>query len=648
MNQSMNPKTRIPYQELLNPSQYEAVIFDDGPLLVIAGAGSGKTRTLTYRVARLVEDGVPPASILLLTFTRKASQEMLNRATELLDNRCERVSGGTFHSFANAALRRYAGLVDFDSRFTIIDRADMEGLISLLRKETGLGAGARSFPRKQTLAGIFSRAANKVLSVEDIVYDDYPHFEPYLEPITELHGAYQAYKASHNFMDYDDLLINLNRLLSEHPEARDKVSRNYQYIMVDEYQDTNQIQAEIMYLLAQKNHNIMVVGDDSQSIYAFRGAEIENILSFPQHFPDTTVIRLEENYRSVQPVLNLANAIIDNAMYKYTKTLFSRKKGDNLPVLVRAGSENSQSRFILDRIKDLSLQQVPLNQIAVLFRAGFHSFDLEIELGKHQVPFVKVGGFKFMESAHIKDVLAHLKVIHNADDEISWLRILTKLDKIGPKTAKNLITALEAEKNGFQGITNIDIRASLQTSMASLQTAFADIDPEAMSIAEMGENILSYYLPILEKTYDDHPRRAKDLEQLISIMDRYDHLETFLTDMAIEPPNTSLDQSFSMETSRGNRLTLSTIHSAKGLEWHTVFIIWALDGRFPSMHALNKEEDLEEERRLMYVATTRAKENLFITYPTQAYDRATAMMLNRPSSFLKDIPYDLLEIESVW
>jgi DNA helicase-2/ATP-dependent DNA helicase PcrA len=644
----MSPKTPIPYQELLNPSQYEAVLFDKGPLLVIAGAGSGKTRTLTYRVARLVEDGIPPASILLLTFTRKASQEMLKRATELLDNRCERVSGGTFHSFANAVLRRYAALVGFDSRFTIIDRADMESLISLLRKETGCGADIRSFPKKQTLAGIFSRAANKVLPVEDVVYDDYPHFEQILEPIAELHEAYQAYKVSHNLMDYDDLLINLNRLLREHAEARDKISSDYQYMMVDEYQDTNQIQAEIMYLLAEKNHNIMVVGDDSQSIYAFRGAEIENILSFPQHFPDATVIRLEENYRSVQPVLNLANAIIDNAVYKYTKTLFSRKKGSILPVLVRAGSENSQSRFILDRIKDLSLQQVPLNQIAVLFRAGFHSFDLEIELGKHQVPFVKVGGFKFMESAHIKDVLAHLKVIHNADDDISWLRILTKLDKIGPKTAQNLITALKAEKSGFQGIQTIQIKPSLQSNMALLQAAFAAIDPEAMSIAEMGENIVDYYKPILEKTYDDHPKRTKDLEQLLSIMDRYDRLESFLTDMAIEPPNTSMDQSFSMEASRDNRLTLSTIHSAKGLEWHTVFIIWALDGRFPSMHALNKEEDLEEERRLMYVAITRAKENLFITYPTQAYDRTSGMMLNRPSSFLNDIPYDLLEMDSVW
>jgi DNA helicase-2/ATP-dependent DNA helicase PcrA len=644
----MNPKAAIRYQDVLNPTQYEAVIFDRGPLLVIAGAGSGKTRTLTYRVARLVENGIPPASILLLTFTRKASQEMLKRASALLDNRCDGVSGGTFHSFANAVLRRYAPLVGFDNRFTIIDRADMESVISLLRKETGYGINARSFPKRGTLAGIFSKAANKVLSVEDVVYNDYSHFADHLDAIAGLHAAYQAYKIAHNLLDYDDLLIYLGRLLAENPTARKKISSDYQYLMVDEYQDTNQIQAEIMYLLAEENHNIMVVGDDSQSIYAFRGAEIENILSFPRRFPNTTVIRLEENYRSIQPVLSLANAIIDNAAYKYTKTLFSRKKGSALPVLVRAGSENSQSRFVLNKIKDLSLQQVPLSQIAVLFRAGFHSFDLEIELGKNQIPFIKVGGFKFMESAHIKDVLAHLKVIHNADDDISWLRILTKLDKIGPKNAKDMIHAIQAQRSGFHGIQTIKIKSSLAAGAAPLQAAFASIDPENMSISEMGERIVSYYMPILQDTYDDHPRRAKDLDQLIEIMERYDQLESFLTDMAIEPPNTSMDHTFSTEAAKDSRLTLSTIHSAKGLEWHTVFIIWALDGRFPSMHALNKEADLEEERRLMYVAATRAKENLFIIYPVQAYDRSSGMMLERPSRFLEEIDFDLMDTDFVY
>ncbi|MEJ2097693.1 MAG: ATP-dependent helicase, partial [Deltaproteobacteria bacterium] len=408
----MNFKATIPYREVLNPSQYEAVVFDEGPLLVIAGAGSGKTRTLTYRVARLVEAGTPPGAILLLTFTRKASQEMLNRASALLDSRCEQVAGGTFHSFANAVLRRYARFLNISSSFTIMDRADMESIVGLLRKEGGFGTGDRSFPKRQTLAGIFSKAANKTLNVEEVVAADYQHFAPYANDITGLHAAYQAYKVDHSLLDFDDLLIYLRRLLTEQIEVRKKLAADFRYLMVDEYQDTNQIQAEILYLLAEKNQNIMVVGDDSQSIYAFRGAEIENILSFPQRFPGTTVIRLEENYRSVQPVLNLANAIIDGAAYKYTKTLFSNNKKGNRPVIVQTGGENSQSRFVLNKIMDLSLQNVPLNQIAVLFRAGFHSFDLEIELARQQIPFIKVGGFKFAESAHIKDVLAHLKVIY--------------------------------------------------------------------------------------------------------------------------------------------------------------------------------------------------------------------------------------------
>jgi DNA helicase-2/ATP-dependent DNA helicase PcrA len=644
----MNTTSSIRYQEVLNPSQYEAVLFDKGPLLVIAGAGSGKTRTLTYRVARLVEQGTPPAAILLLTFTRRASQEMLNRASALLDSRCEEVSGGTFHSFANTILRRYARLLNFSSGFTIIDRADMESIIGLLRKDGGFGAGDRSFPKRQTLAAVFSKAANKMLDVEEIVDADYQHFFPYLNDIAGLYDAYQAYKVDHTLLDFDDLLIYLRRLLTEQAEVRKRLAGDFRYLMVDEYQDTNQIQAEILYLLAETNQNIMVVGDDSQSIYAFRGAEVENILSFPHRFADTTIIRLEENYRSVQPVLNLANAIIDGAAYKYTKTLFSKRKKGNLPTIVQTGSENRQSKFVLDKIMDLSLQNVPLNQIAVLFRAGFHSFDLEIELARQQIPFIKVGGFKFAESAHIKDVLAHLKVIHNADDDISWMRILTLLKKIGPKTARKIIQALKARGSGFHGIKEIQIKSSLLKSLSPLQALFGSLDPHTMSLAAMGEEIVNHYLPVLQSSFDDHPKRSKDLEQLLSIMERYDDLESFLTDMAIEPPNTSQDQTLSAHAAVDNRLILSTIHSAKGLEWHTVFIIWALDGRFPSMHALHKAGELEEERRLMYVAATRAKENLFITYPFQAFDRSTGSLLNRPSRFLSDIPLELVDVDTVY
>jgi len=635
----------IDYKNQLNEAQYEAVSFEQGPLLVIAGAGSGKTRTLTYRVARLVEAGVLPRTILLLTFTRKASQEMLQRASHLLDDRCENVSGGTFHSFANAMLRRHAAHLGYDRSFTIIDRADMENLIVMLKKEMGLGEKDRTFPKKGTMASLFSRSVNKVMSLEDVIYDDYPHFEAHMDALEQLHHAYALHKSQHNLMDYDDLLVVFLRLLKEFPDIRQHISSDYEYIMVDEYQDTNQIQADIVYLLAREKNNIMVVGDDSQSIYAFRGAEIKNILSFPDHFPGTTVIRLEENYRSIQPILHLTNQIIDQAAYKYTKTLFSRKEGGTRPCLTMTSDENSQSRFIIDHIRDLSLQGVRLNRIAVLFRAGFHSFDLEIELGKEGIPFVKVGGFKFMDSAHIKDVLAHLKVIHNPNDSVSWHRILLLLNKIGPKGASRLFIDLKETGAGYRGLAHLKLRPVLAKSVEQLKSLFNGLSPESMTIAGMGELIVEYYRPILSDRFDDYPRRERDLEQLLSIMERYHDLESFLTDMAIDPPSNSIEGSFAAnEPSDESRLTLSTIHSAKGLEWHTVFIIWALEGRFPAVRSQHKEDEIEEELRLMYVAATRAENNLYFICPGHAYDRATGMILNRPSRFLEDLPEDALDI----
>ena len=632
----------ISYKKALNPSQLEAVNFKEGPLLVIAGAGSGKTRTLTYRVARLVEEGISPGSVLLLTFTRKASQEMLKRAAEILDNRCERVSGGTFHSFSHAVLRRYASKIGFDRDFSIIDRTDAEQLISMLRKEMGAFSRDRSFPRKQTLANIFSRAVNKVLTVEDVVLNDYPHFTSHIDAVVALSNAYRKQKVKNNFFDYDDLLIYLGMLLKNHSDVRDKICSTYRYVMVDEYQDTNKIQAEIIYLLAGINKNVMVVGDDSQSIYAFRGANIENIMRFPEVFPGTRIIRLEENYRSVQPILKLTNVIIERATQKYSKILFTRKSGGSLPLLVNTRSENSQSRFVVKKIKEINRKGIPLQQIAVLFRASFHSFDLEIELTREGIPFIKVGGFKFMESAHIKDVLAHLRVLSNPLDRISWYRILLLLDNIGPKTAMDIYETIMAEKAGYAGIFAIKSKSKRSRNILKLKDLFSTIDSKPMSVSQMGEAIVNYYVPILKEKYDDHPKRTRDLEHLVTIMERYKNLEPFLTDMALEPPNTSLNESFFTDDQSEDRLILSTIHSAKGLEWHTVFIIWALEGRFPSIHALHSKKELEEELRLMYVASTRAKENLFFTYPVQVYDRISGMILNRPSCFIDNIADDIL------
>ncbi|MDZ7579985.1 MAG: ATP-dependent helicase [Deltaproteobacteria bacterium] len=644
----MRPEQKhINYKQELNSSQLEAVMFDTGPLLVIAGAGSGKTRTLTYRVARLVEAGVPPATILLLTFTRKASAEMLSRACRLLDDRCEKVSGGTFHSFGNAILRRYAAVCGFESGFSIMDRADAESLIGMIRKDIVLSAKIRTFPRNQTLASIFSRAVNKGASVDEVVFKDYPHFTDAANDMTTLFNLYSERKRQLNLLDYDDLLVFLHRLLRDRADIRHNISSTYRYIMVDEYQDTNHLQAEILYYLADRNRNVMAVGDDSQSIYAFRGANFKNIIDFPQIFPGAKIIGLEENYRSVQPILSLTNAVIDRATEKYDKKLFTRRKGGRRPCLVDTANENNQSRYVIDKIREIMVTGVPLNQIAVLFRASFHSFDLEIELTREQMPYVKVGGFKFMESAHIKDMLAHLRVVLNPEDRISWHRLLLLLENIGPKSAHDIYTAVSAQHSITAGIMTAVSGRKKKAGLERLAELYAAIDARTLTVAEMGETVLAYYLPILKRRYDDHPKRQKDLEQLLTIMIRYAGLDDFLTDMALEPPSASVEGNLSPGASDGNRMVLSTIHSAKGLEWHTVFIIWAVDGRFPSVRALDNPAELEEELRLMYVAATRARENLFITYPSQVFDRGTGLYFGRPSRFVDRLPQAIIAHASV-
>ncbi len=631
-------------RDTLNPAQRAAVEHNDGPLLVIAGAGSGKTRTLTHRVARLVAEGVPPAAILLLTFTRRASQEMLQRAARLLDSRCERVSGGTFHSFAHLKLRQHAAAAGLAADFAVIDRADAEDLIGLLRKEAAGPNPDRSLPRKGTLAAIFSRAVNKAISIEEVLDRDYAHFLDRQETIRALYEAYSRRKREHHFVDYDDLLICFQRLLQDSPEIRRRIGAAYRYVMADEYQDTNKLQAEILYRLAEGNRNIMVVGDDSQSIYAFRGANFRNIMDFPAMFPGTRIIGLEENYRSTQPVLNLTNIVIERAREKFSKHLFTRKTGGERPQMVEAEDENSQSLFVVHRVQELMRRGVAPERIAVLFRAGFHSFDLEIELAREAIAFIKVGGFKFTESAHIKDVLAHLRVIANPLDRISWHRVLMLIEKVGPRSAQRIYEALTEDRSGTGGLCALTRR---HPGLEPLAALYRNLDAAPRLPAEMGAAVVQYYLPLLRRHFDDHPKRAKDLEQLLGIMERYRRLDPFLTDMTLEPPTIRAEERLYAGESAEGRLVLSTIHSAKGLEWHTVFIIWALDGRFPSLYAMANEEDLEEELRLMYVAATRAQEGLYITYPRQAYDRSLGIVLNRPSRFIDRIPEEILERRSV-
>lgn len=632
----------IDYKEELNPSQYEAAVSHKGPLLVLAGAGSGKTRTLVFRVARMVEEGIDPASILLLTFTRRAAEEMLQRVEALLGSRCDRVTGGTFHSFANTILRRYAQLLGFANAFTILDRSDSEDVINLIRSRMGLDKKERRFPRKQTILEILSLAANKTCGVAAVLDEQFPHLFDELDELGQIADYYRDYKRERSLLDYDDLLSYLRELLRGHPELAERLSRTFHYIMVDEYQDTNRLQADIVRLLAHSHDNVMAVGDDAQSIYSFRGATVRNIFEFPDLFPGTKVIKLEENYRSTQPILDLSNEIILQAKESYTKNLFTRREAGIRPVLVEADSERYQSRFVGQKILELHESGVPLPEIAVLFRSSFHSFDLEIELGRRNLQFVKRGGFKFIETTHIKDVLAHLRIIANPQDAVSWYRVLLLLDGVGAKSSEKILAHVLDAPDPLQGLAGYRGRGAVNTALKSLAEALQQARDEGLKPAEQLEVIVRYYGPILKHRHrDDYPKRQKDLEHFTIITERYRSLDRMLSDMALEPPTSSVDNVLATDGEDEGLLTLSTIHSAKGLEWNSVFIIWAVEGRFPSLY--NKDDDeLEEERRLMYVAATRAKENLFITYPINVFDRATGMLLNRPSRFLDGIPRRIL------
>ncbi|MBI2540616.1 MAG: ATP-dependent helicase [Deltaproteobacteria bacterium] len=632
----------IDYRKELNEAQYEAVTAAEGPLLVIAGAGTGKTRTLVFRVAHLVDIGVDPRSILLLTFTRRAAEEMLRRASLLIDNRCAKVSGGTFHSFANTILRHYGRRLELSPAFTIMDRPDSEDVIQLLRAELGLNTKEKRFPRKQTVGEIYSMALNKQWTIPDLIERDYPHLCEWLEDLLRLYERYVDYKKGKALLDYDDLLIKLRDLLAGNEEVRRRLSDTYRFIMVDEFQDTNRLQAEIVRLLAATHDNVMVVGDDAQSIYSFRGANFRNIMDFPKEFPGARIISLEENYRSTQPILSFTNEIIGRARERYEKSLFTRKNEGDTPLLVQAESEQAQSRFVCQKVLELREEGVPLWDIAVLFRSSFHSFDLEIELARHNIPFVKRGGFQFMESAHVKDLLAHLRILSNPQDAVSWSRILLLLEGVGPQQSQKIIRWLLAGAHPVERLRSFEAKGKVAHGLRTLAQVL-EACGQGERPAEKAQYLMQYYTPVLKRKYpDDYPKRLKDMEHFQGMTERYRSLERLLSDMALEPPTDSVGGVLAVDPDEGP-LVLSTIHSAKGLEWHSVFIIWALEGRFPSYYNIDTEEELEEERRLLYVAATRAKENLFITYPIKIFDRGMHTVLSRPSQFIEGIPEELLE-----
>ena len=637
---------KIDYEKELNEAQYQAVTKIEGPLLIVAGAGTGKTRTLIYRVARLVEVGVKPESVLLLTFTRRSASSMLARAASLADERCQRVSGGTFHSVAHSILRRYPDLAGVGRAFSVLDQGDSEDLIDLLRRQMGFVGKDRHFPRKRTIGTIFSMSVNKLIPLEDLLNQQYPQFEHELEALNQLFVAFDRYKREHQLLTYDDLLVRSRDALEGSPTLREKLSAQYRYLMVDEYQDTNKLQAQIVRLMASSHDNVAVVGDECQSIYSFRGASFRNMLEFPELFPEAQIIKLEENFRSTQPILNVANSIIGDATEGYAKRLFSQSADGVPPLMITTSDENEQSQFVAQRIGELLEEGIPLTEIAVLFRASSHSFDLEIELAKHGIPFRKYGGIKFAESAHIKDVLAFLRVVANPSDTISWYRALKLLHNVGEVTVEQILDYLGVEQREFRTpkakatlfkkLKQFPARAAYQDQLIRMARLLQAANEQKTPRAQI-TTIERFYRPIMQANFDDHPRRQRELEHLTTIAKRYRTAEEFLADVALDPIETA-----DAEARAQGYVTLSTVHSAKGLEWKALFVIWMMDGWFPSFRAYDVFEDLEEERRLLYVAATRAKEHLYFTCPLSTRESYGEESVSNVSQFLEAVPPTIL------
>lgn len=633
----------IDYKAELNPQQYQAVTHVNGPQLVIAGAGSGKTRTLIYRVAFLVENNIDPQSILLLTFTRKAAQEMMRRSSGILDDRCSKVAGGTFHSFANFILRKYALAINLLPNFTIVDRGDAEDIINIIRANLGLNKKERRFPRKGTLMNVISKSVNTGMNLEEIVFEDYPHFKEDSPDILKVVEHYRIFKREKMVLDYDDLLVYLKELLQTNQEIRKKISSTYKYIMVDEYQDTNRLQAEITQLLASEHQNVVAVGDDSQSIYSFRGANFRNIMDFPGLFPNAVVTTLEQNYRSTRPILDLTNAIIQQAKEKYSKELFSDIEGLDKPVFMDAISEFEQASFVTQRILELREEGVRLDQIAVLFRASWHANALEVEIKNANLPYTKYGGMKFAEAAHVKDVLAYMRILYNPFDEIAWIRFLLLLEGLGPTSARRITEAVIKSGGELNALLSPEFsKKKFSPQLQKLHSMLVRLKNSKLKPAEQMEAVIEFYEPFFQFQYDDYRRRREDINSLLRLSERYANLEHMLTDMALEPPDT-YQSDVSATDREDEKLILSTIHSAKGLEFHTVFIIHLVEGYFPGMRSMDSEEELEEERRLFYVAATRAKRNLYLLTPElegrswQSWDTA-GFIFSEPSRFLSEIP----------
>jgi DNA helicase II / ATP-dependent DNA helicase PcrA len=714
---------RVRYEDELNPQQLEVVYAGDGPILVIAGAGSGKTRTLTYRVSRLIEDGVDPSDILLLTFTNKASREMLSRVEQLVTTDTRRIWGGTFHSVGNRLLRRYAEAVGYRPNFSIMDGEDSKEMMESAISSIGIATLEKRFPKGDVLLEIYSRGINTGDPLELELEQNFPHFALYISEIRSVFGRYQERKREANVMDFDDLLLNWNLLLDTRPEIAEPLKMKFRAILVDEYQDTNRLQADIVDKMAAGRRNVMVVGDDAQSIYSFRGASFENIITFPLRFPDAAIYKLETNYRSTRQILNLANRSITHNRFQFRKELEAVRGDGPEPAVVGVDDVFEQAAFVAQRILELRDEGEKLAEIAVLYRSHYQSLELQMELSRRMIPYEIRSGVRFFEQAHIKDVMAYLKIVGNTRDELSWKRVLKLYPKIGEKTAAEVWSKLAATRDPLEyflrGVNLVSGKAA-SGSMASLRSVL-----EVLASESMQRNPSESIRLVVERGYGDYARskfpnaqaRLDDLEQLSQYALRYDDAKTFLDEVALANPIAGED--VAVVGPEDEKVVLSSVHQAKGLEWRVVFVIWLADGRFPSARALrvpggvirvrprqlheafelthdllaaapSEEKALaelepilsspvdrllgssgeeaegsasvtpapdgardevrefiipgeEEERRLFYVAVTRAQQELYLVFPVMARDRSQMDILMEPSRFIREIPEDLFE-----
>lgn len=642
--------TKIDYAKELNQEQLDVVLHGDGACLVLAGAGSGKTRTITYRVAYLLEQGVDPASILLLTFTNKAAREMLDRVERLLGASAHGIWGGTFHSVANRLLRTYASRLGYTAGFTILDMDDARDLVKACMKDMHIDPKERRFPSAAVCQDVISFSRNVMGPVLQTLEVKHPNFVPLEPQLVELARRYEERKRLSNAMDFDDLLVNLLATL-EDPAIGNRISSQFKYVLVDEYQDTNAMQARLVNRFAAAHGNVLVVGDDAQSIYAFRGADVQNILAFPDEYRKARVFKLLTNYRSTPEILALANDSLSHNVDQFEKELVGVRSRGEKPSLIPCASARQEAQYAAEQILTLREQGTALGNMAVLFRASSQSQQLELELLKRDVPYEYRGGLKFFERSHIKDLIAFLRIQANPRDEPAWLRVLSLQTGIGATTAATL--AREAQRfPALQAALDADHSSSLSSKASTGWKEFCDIargmieeapNPAAMirAIAE------SHYQEMLEREYPNWRERLEDIEQFALFAEQYDDPSTalgtgltrFLTDVSLyddvlakrETPGRGSDE----------KMILSTVHQAKGLEWDTVFIIHLADGSFPNRRAMAEEGGLEEERRLFYVAATRARRRLFLSYPlTMGYD---TLVLNRPSQFVEEVDPRLLE-----